>query len=100
MTRSLIIRPEAEAEVVDAATWYEQKSPTLAARFAAEFRTALAKIVDNPFQYQIVDVVMRRVPLAGFPYGLLYVASDDEIVILPCFHGRRDPAKWRERLPR
>lgn len=33
-----------------------------------------------------------------FSYGILYVASDEEVVILSCFHGRRDPAAWRERL--
>lgn len=100
MTRTLIIRPQAEAEVIEAATWYEQTSQTLAARFTQEFRSALARIVDNPLQYQIVDDEMRRAPLAGFPYGLLYVATDDEIVILSCFLGRRDPARWREPLPR
>lgn len=98
MTRTFVIRPEAEAEVIEAATWYEQQSRTLAARFSREFRSTLAKIVDNPLQYQIVEDEMRRAPVAGFQYGILYVASDVEIVILSCFHGRRDPANWRERL--
>jgi plasmid stabilization system protein ParE len=49
MTRKVVIRPAAEAEVIDAATWYEQKSQTLAARFAREFRSALARIVNNLF---------------------------------------------------
>jgi plasmid stabilization system protein ParE len=100
MTRKFVIRPEAEAEVIDAVTWYEQKSQMLAARFAREFQSALARIVNNPHQYQIIEDEMRRAPVAGFPYGLLYVASDDEIVILSCFHGKRDPARWRERLSR
>jgi len=98
MTRELVVRPEAEAEVVEAATWYEQQSPGLAARLAEAFRSTLAKVVDNPLQYQIVEDDMRRAPLGRYPYGI--VASDDEIVILSCFHGRRDPAKWRERLRR
>lgn len=98
MTRKFVIRPEAEAEVIEAATWYEQKNRTLAARFAQEFRSTLAKVVNNPLQYQIVEDEIRRAPVAGFSYGILYVASDDEVVILSCFHGRRDPARWRERL--
>ncbi|HEY5279008.1 MAG TPA: type II toxin-antitoxin system RelE/ParE family toxin [Pseudolabrys sp.] len=100
MTRKFAIRLEAEAEATDAATWYEQKSQTLAARFAREFRSTLARIIGNPFQYQIIEDEMRRAPLAGFPYGILYVVSDDEVVILSCFHGSRDPAGWREPLPR
>jgi plasmid stabilization system protein ParE len=100
MTRTFIIRPEAEAEVIEAATWYQQKSQALAARFAQEFRSTLARVVNNPLRYQIIEDEMRRAPVAGFPYGILYVASDDELVILSCFHGRRDPARWRERLKR
>ncbi len=100
MTRTFVLRPEAEAEVIEAATWYEQKNQALAARFVQEFRSTLARVVDNPFQYQIVEDEMRRAPLVGFPYGILYVVSDDDIVVLSCFHDRRDPARWRERLTR
>jgi plasmid stabilization system protein ParE len=100
MTRKFVIRPEAEAEVIEAATWYGQKNRTLAARFAQEFRSTLAKVVSNPLQYQIVEDEICRAAVAGFPYGILYVTSDDEVVILSCFHGRRDPARWRERLRR
>lgn len=67
MTRRIVIRPEAEAEVIEAATWYEQKNQTLAARFAREFRSALATIVNNPLQYQIVEDEMRRAPPSGLP---------------------------------
>jgi plasmid stabilization system protein ParE len=98
MTRKLVIRPEAEAEVIEAATWYEHRDRTLAARFALVFRSLMTRIVDNPFQYQIVEDDMRRAPVHGFPYGIMYVTTDDEIVILSCFHGRRNPARWRERL--
>ena len=95
MTRALIIRPEAEAEVMEAVDWYDDRSPELAARFSRAFRAALARIADNPLQYQLIDDEIRRAPVAGFQYGVLYVASDDEIVILSCFHGRRDPERWR-----
>jgi plasmid stabilization system protein ParE len=98
MTLALVIRPEAADEVIEAAIWYQQKSRTLASKFSREFESTLAKIVDNPRQYQVVESEMRRAPVAGFQHGILYVASDDEIVILSCFHGRRDPANWRERL--
>jgi plasmid stabilization system protein ParE len=98
MTRGLVIRPEAEADAIEAASWYEQKSKASAARFVRELRSALEKIINNPLQYQTVEFEMRRAPVAGFPYGILYVVSDEEIVVLSCFHGKRDPARRRERL--
>jgi plasmid stabilization system protein ParE len=96
----LVIRLEAEAELIEAATWYEQKGQMLAERFVQEFRSTLVRIVANPLQYQIVDEKLRRAPIAGFPHGILYAESDDEIVILSCFHGKRDPASRRKRLRR
>jgi len=96
--RALIIRPDAEAELMEAVDWYEQRNPDAAARFARQFGATLSRIVDNPLQYQLIDDEIRRAPVAGFQYGLLYVASDDEIVILSCFHPRRDPANWRDRI--
>ena len=96
MTRRFVIRPEAEAELIEAATWYEQKSPTLATRFAQDGST-LTKVVNNPLLFQLIDNEIRRAPVAGFPYRVLYAVSDDEIVILSCFHGRRDPKRWQSR---
>jgi plasmid stabilization system protein ParE len=98
MTRKLTVRPHAEAEAIEAAAWYQEQSEALAARFTEAFRSALTKVVENPFQYQIVEDDVRRAAVGRFPYGLLYEVSDDEIVILSCFHGRRDPARWRDRL--
>ena len=89
--------PRPEAEAIEAAAWYEQKSRTLGARFVRELQATLVRVVDNPFHYQLIDDEIRRAAIAGFPYGLLYAASDHEIVILSCFHGRRDPKRWQSR---
>jgi hypothetical protein len=51
----------------------------------------------NPDQYQIIKGQARRAVLRRFPYSLVYVASEQEIVVLACFHGRRDPRKLIER---
>jgi hypothetical protein len=38
---------------------------------------------------------MRR-----YPYSLIYVPADsgDAILIVACFHGKRDPQHWQTRL--
>jgi hypothetical protein len=33
-----------------------------------------------------------------FPYGLFYVREGDLITVLACFHAKRDPAIWKERV--
>jgi hypothetical protein len=58
----------------------------------------LAAIERNPLQYQIVERNMRRVMLHGFPYAVMYSASEREILIIGCRHARRNPAEWKRRL--
>jgi hypothetical protein len=96
VTRSIIFRPIAEIELADAAAWYEQQRTGLGADFFRAFEAAMAAIRRNLFQYQVVEEEIRRAPLRRFPYSIIYVVSDDELLILSCFHGRRDPARWRE----
>ena len=98
MTRKFVILADAEAQVSEAAIWYEQRNKASATKFVSAFRSALEKISDNPLLYQTIDNEIRRAPVAGFPYGLLYAVSDEEIIVLSCFHGRRNPERWRERL--
>lgn len=44
-----------------------------------------------------VHADIRRVLLRVFPYALFYVIEENAIVILGCFHGRRDPQTWKDR---
>lgn len=39
----------------------------------------------------------RRTILHRFPYQLLYYRGADDLVVLACYHHRRDPAGWRSR---
>jgi hypothetical protein len=41
---------------------------------------------------------VRRAILRRFPYLLYFGLSGDEVVLLACLHGRRDPTRLRYRL--
>jgi plasmid stabilization system protein ParE len=94
----LAIGPEAEAEIAEARDWYDRRGRGLGAEFVGAADTTLAAIQQNPFQYQAVWGQFRRAGLRRFPYGLIYVASDRQIIVVSCFHGRRKPKVWRERF--
>jgi plasmid stabilization system protein ParE len=98
MTRRILFRPEAEAELVEAAKWYEERGKGLGADFLRAVDVAIAAIERHPFAYRKVFGEVRRVLLRRFPYGVIYAVTDDEIVILACMHGRRDPRRWKERV--
>jgi hypothetical protein len=40
----------------------------------------------------------RRAVLRRFPYSVIYVVRDDELVIAACIHSGRDPIRWQKRL--
>ena len=98
MNRELIIEPEAEAEIEEASRWYDLQNPGLGADFLQAVAAALTVIQGNPFQYQIVYKQVRRAGLGRFPHGLMYVASDREVIVLACIHGRRNPRRWQNRV--
>lgn len=51
MSRSLIIRPEAEADMTEAALWYEQREAGLGLELIEEIRAAIRRGVEDPHSY-------------------------------------------------
>ena len=97
MTKRVRFRPEAVSELGEAVDWYEARSPGLGGEFLRSLDAALASVERDPFSHAIVHATARRVLLRRFPYSLIYEISHDEILIVACIHGRRDPQRWQRR---
>jgi plasmid stabilization system protein ParE len=98
MNRTLVVEPEAEVEIAEAAIWYDQQNPAARVSFFRAIDRALDAILENPQQYQIVYREARRALVDGYPYVLYYTASESQVIVISCFHTSRDPKTWRERL--
>lgn len=98
MSRAIRLRPQAEAELIEAVLWYEARGPGLGAEFGRAFEAALSAIERNPLAFPILLKNARRALLRRFPYSIVYTVSEKEIVILACFHAKRNPRRLRERL--
>jgi len=94
----LIYHPEAEAELVEAAEFYEARSPGLGERFLREFDAAIAAILASPRLWPVVEGDLRRYTMRRFPFGIYYRAGGDELRILVIGHHSRHPEYWRDRL--
>jgi toxin ParE1/3/4 len=94
----LIFRPEAEADVAEAYRWYSERIPTLGAEFIRSVDAAIASILRQPQAFPEKYQGVRRALLRRFPYGIFYVAEEERIVVLACFHARRDPRRLQARL--
>jgi plasmid stabilization system protein ParE len=98
VTYRLIIRPEADAEVDEAARWYEERRQGLGEEFLDTFLEVTANVKRNPYLYAPVLGEARRALLHQFPYSVIYEIHENEVVVLACFHERRDPKEWQRRL--
>jgi len=98
MSRTLVLEPEAAAEIQEAADWYDATSQSVRIRFLNAVERTLAFIQEHPEQYQIVYHHTRRAVLRPFPYALMYTASDDTVTIIACLNTRRDPKRWEDRM--
>lgn len=48
----VIVRVEAEADITEAALWYERRKTNLGHEFVAEVESAIASAAENPFRYE------------------------------------------------
>ena len=97
MTRRLIVRPLAEADLEDAARWYEDERGGLSERFLSDVDRTIARIRERPFEFPAVSGDVRRALLHTFPYAVYFRTSDEAVVVLAVLHLRRNPKVWRTR---
>ena len=98
MSRRVYLRPEAEEEIGQAAEWYDERGLGLGSAFLDEVSRTIDDLLSAPERYPIVDASIRKAVLRRFPYLILYRVKDEEVVVISCFHTRRDPREWRERV--
>ncbi len=98
MTYRLIIRPEAELDLEDAFLWYESQSSGLGSEFVRAVDTCISTIGRNPLAYKLIYQEARRVLVRRFPYALFYIVGEDTVFVIACFHSKRNPNNWQDRL--
>jgi toxin ParE1/3/4 len=89
--------PVAAAELQQARAWYDDVRPDLGERFAVAVETTVEAIAQQPLQFSVVHRGRRRAGVRRFPYGIFFEMQADRIVVIACFHAKRDPRQWRLR---
>jgi plasmid stabilization system protein ParE len=93
----LLVAPEAEADVSDAFSWYEEQMKGLGRGFLSSIEKALQSIQARPARFPIIHKNVRRALLHRFPYALFFVRKEDSIVVIAVLHQARDPRRWKLR---
>ncbi len=89
--------PEADAELEEAALFYESRLAGLGKSFASEVERTISLVREFPEAGSLVGPKRRRVLVARFPYSIVYRQESGAIVIVAVAHQRRRPGYWRRR---
>ena len=96
--RSVEFHPEAQAELISAARFFEGQTVNLGLKFIRTIQRASQGIPAFPNRGRRFGGHLRRLLVPGFPYGLLYRVEPDRIFILAVMHLHRRPGYWRSRV--
>jgi len=97
MSRTIVVEPEAEAEIHQASQWYGRQRETTQVDFLRAIDAidkAINFLHEYPEQYQIVYRQTRRALVDGYPYALFYTVTKTHVIVLACIHTARDPNIW------
>jgi hypothetical protein len=93
----LEVRPEAELDALEAASWYDGEREALGTEFLAELRATLARIEERPLRFPLVFHEFRRAILHRFPFGLFFIVEAELATVLAITHLHRHPSVWQTR---
>jgi plasmid stabilization system protein ParE len=97
MSDLVSIHESAEAELNEAADFYDRVSIGLGAKFIEEIERAIGSIKQFPEASPLIRDRVRKKTLKRFPYSLIYSIRPGEIRILAVAHQKRRPFYWRDR---
>lgn len=95
--KSVAFHPEAQVEFIAAARYYEAQAENLGLDFISAVEATYRRIVTFPESGRPFGSRLRRVLVPGFPYGLIYRAEPDRMLIVAVAHVHRRPGYWRSR---
>lgn len=98
MSLPVLFRDEAEADMAQAALWYERRCLGLGAEFVRSVDACLARIARHPTLFPVVHRGARMALPRRFPYLIIYRVFPDFVSIVAIMHGKRHPRRWIARL--
>lgn len=100
MTRRVIIRSEAEEDLLEGALWYEGLEEGLGKDFLFEIRAAINRTAENPLLYPSLraNPDVRRVLTRRFKYRIFYILRSDAMIVFAVLHAARHDRRWIGRI--
>ena len=95
--RQLRFNPLAEAELFEAARWYDERSSGLGADFVDAVYGATKMVLEAPKRWRLVRGT-RRYLMGKFPFAIVYrEISEEEVEIVAVAHLKQRQRNWSKR---
>jgi toxin ParE2 len=90
----------AQIELDEAVTYYDTESAGLGQAFLLDVLSAIERIRRFPNAWHPLSANTRRCRTRRFPFGVIYQAVDNEILVVAVANLHRQPDYWQDRLAR
>jgi len=96
----LVVRPEVDADLLEAEKWYDQQQPGLGREFLQSARETMARLPRNPLLYRVRQSrkQIRWTYPRRFPYRIIFRVVRDTVVIYAVIHAARHDRHWKKRV--
>lgn len=96
------VLPEAEAELLKAALWYEDQHTGLGEEFYDQVLSTIETIGKHPQRFALYKASsnprqLRRALVNRFPYVVIYDARQDFVLIVAVAYTSQQPDYWKLR---
>jgi plasmid stabilization system protein ParE len=103
VTTPVRFEDEADEEYREAGRWYEARQVGLGIDFFDAVDSTIRRALDFPragerLHRVSTDLPVRRLPVARFPFHVIYLEPTDELCVLAIAHDHRRPGYWSSRL--
>ena len=89
MNWRVIIRPNAEADLQEAWSWYESQRAGLGDELLDAVRRAVRLLETGPERHPFYYRDFRRLLTHRFPYKLFYLIEGDRVIVFRILHAKR-----------
>lgn len=94
---NIVFLEGATKDLEDSLDYYASIHAELVSRFINDVELVLELVRSNPRVGRPLPDDLRGLPLTSFPFDLVYLIDDLEIVIVAVAHQRRRPKYWLDR---
>jgi len=94
---TVVVLPEAEADLREAFLWYFDRSPLAADAFGNEVTDAINGLEETAADWPKDEDGVHFYHLKRFPHTVRYEIAGNEVTVLAVGHQRRQPRYWKHR---